>query len=59
MEKLNCLFSNNGFFPVLTVSVIYYERLVPEEERHESAVKRSREALASELQLWEGYMQKV
>lgn len=30
-----------------------------EEERPQSAVQRIREALASELQLWEGYMQKV
>lgn len=59
MEKINCVLSNNRCFPVITVSVIYYERLVPEDERHESAVKRSRDALASELQLWEGYMQKV
>ncbi|XP_026204351.1 glutathione S-transferase A-like [Anabas testudineus] len=40
-------------------SVIYYEWFVPEEERHDSAVKRNREALATELKLWEGYLQKV
>ncbi|KAM9340392.1 glutathione S-transferase A-like [Symphorus nematophorus] len=39
--------------------VIYYEWLVPEEERHDSAVKRNREALAAELKLWEDYLQKV
>ncbi|TNM93311.1 hypothetical protein fugu_018713 [Takifugu bimaculatus] len=40
-------------------SVIYYDWSVPEEERHESAVKRNREALTTELRLWEGYLQKV
>ncbi|XP_029919766.1 glutathione S-transferase A-like [Myripristis murdjan] len=40
-------------------SVIYYEWFVPEEERHESAVKRNREELANELTLWEGYLEKV
>ncbi|KAM9385718.1 glutathione S-transferase A-like [Pholidichthys leucotaenia] len=39
--------------------VVYYEWFVPEAERHESAVKRNREALVSELQLWEGYLQNV
>lgn len=33
--------------------------MVPEEERHESAVRRHREALVTELKLWEGYLQKV
>ncbi|XP_033493208.1 glutathione S-transferase A-like isoform X1 [Epinephelus lanceolatus] len=40
-------------------SVVYYEWFVPEEERHDSAVKRNKEALAAELQLWEGYLQTV
>ncbi|KAM3858066.1 glutathione S-transferase A-like [Diretmus argenteus] len=40
-------------------SVIYYEWFVPEGERHDSAVRRNREALAAELQLWEGYLEKV
>ncbi|TKS65571.1 Glutathione S-transferase A [Collichthys lucidus] len=40
-------------------SVIYYDLLIPEEERHDSAVKRNREGLATELNLWEGYLQKV
>ncbi|XP_018546301.1 glutathione S-transferase A [Lates calcarifer] len=40
-------------------SVIYYEWFVPEDERHDSAVKRNREALAAELKLWEGYLQTV
>uniref|UniRef100_A0A3P9J5B5 Glutathione S-transferase rho n=1 Tax=Oryzias latipes TaxID=8090 RepID=A0A3P9J5B5_ORYLA len=40
-------------------SVIYYDLLVPEEERHDSALKRSKETLSTELQLWEGYLQNV
>ncbi|XP_060949031.1 glutathione S-transferase A-like [Limanda limanda] len=40
-------------------SVVYYESIVPEEERHDSAVTRHREALTAELQLWEGYLQTV
>ena len=40
-------------------SVIYYDWFVPEEERHDAAVKRNREALVAELKLWEGYLQKV
>ncbi|GLD57928.1 glutathione S-transferase A [Lates japonicus] len=38
--------------------VIYYNWKVPEGERHDSAVKRNREALAAELKLWEEYLQK-
>ncbi|KAG7501343.1 Glutathione S-transferase A [Solea senegalensis] len=38
--------------------VIYYNWKVPEGERHDSAVKRNREALSAELKLWEGYLQK-
>ncbi|XP_018546306.1 glutathione S-transferase A [Lates calcarifer] len=38
--------------------VIYYNWKVPEGERHDSALKRNREALAAELKLWEGYLQK-
>nr|ACQ58266.1 Glutathione S-transferase A [Anoplopoma fimbria] len=40
-------------------SVIYYEWVVPEEERHDSAVKRNRTDLTTELKLWEDYLQKV
>ncbi|XP_069555232.1 glutathione S-transferase A-like [Brachyistius frenatus] len=40
------------------VDVIYYTWKVPEGERHDSAVKRNREALAAEVKLWEGYLQK-
>ncbi|KAM6903811.1 glutathione S-transferase A-like [Lycodopsis pacificus] len=32
---------------------------VPEEERHDSAVKRNRKALTTELKLWEDYLEKV
>ncbi|KAF7657619.1 hypothetical protein LDENG_00024310 [Lucifuga dentata] len=39
--------------------VIYYEWFVPEEERRDSAVRRNRKSLTAELQLWEGYLQKV
>ncbi|TWW65363.1 glutathione S-transferase A-like [Takifugu rubripes] len=39
--------------------VIYYNYLVPEGERHDSAVKRNREALSAEVKLWEGYLEKV
>lgn len=46
-------------FVFLTGDVIYYNWKVPEGERHDSALKRNREALAAELKLWEGYLQKV
>jgi len=39
--------------------VVYYEWAVPEEERCESAVRRRREELEAELQLWEKYLEKV
>ncbi|XP_062266340.1 glutathione S-transferase A-like [Platichthys flesus] len=39
-------------------AVIYYDWYVPEDERHDSALKRNKEALATELKLWEGYLQK-
>lgn len=39
--------------------VIYYNYMVPEGERHDSAVKRNREALSAEIKLWEGYLEKV
>ncbi|XP_042362561.1 glutathione S-transferase A-like [Plectropomus leopardus] len=38
--------------------VIYYNWKVPEGERHDSAIKRNREALTAEIKLWEGYLQK-
>ncbi|XP_068567048.1 glutathione S-transferase A-like [Cebidichthys violaceus] len=40
------------------VDVIYYTYKVPEGERHDSAVKRNREALAAEIKLWEEYLKK-
>ncbi|XP_075931436.1 glutathione S-transferase A-like isoform X1 [Anarhichas minor] len=38
--------------------VIYYTYKVPEGERHDCAVKRNKEALTTEIKLWEGYLQK-
>ncbi|XP_034401746.1 glutathione S-transferase A-like isoform X1 [Cyclopterus lumpus] len=52
------MFEGLSFYEKLN-AVIYYEWFVPEEERHDSALKRNREALATELKLWEGYLQKV
>lgn len=43
----------------LLAAVIFYNWYVPEEERHDSAVKRNKEALITELKLWEGYLEKV
>uniref|UniRef100_A0A3Q3B4N2 Glutathione S-transferase rho n=2 Tax=Kryptolebias marmoratus TaxID=37003 RepID=A0A3Q3B4N2_KRYMA len=40
-------------------SVVYYDWLVPEEERHDSAVRRNKDNLTTELQLWESYLQNV
>lgn len=40
-------------------AVIFYNWYVPEEERHDSALKRNKEALIAELNLWEGYLEKV
>uniref|UniRef100_A0A3B3DD32 Glutathione S-transferase n=1 Tax=Oryzias melastigma TaxID=30732 RepID=A0A3B3DD32_ORYME len=40
-------------------SVIYYDLLVPEEERHDSGLRRNKETLSTELQLWESYLQNV
>ncbi|XP_068567046.1 glutathione S-transferase A-like [Cebidichthys violaceus] len=36
--------------------VIYYTWKVPEGERHDSAVKRNKEALTTEVKLWEEYL---
>ncbi|KAF7668582.1 hypothetical protein LDENG_00001950 [Lucifuga dentata] len=41
------------------VNVIYYNWKVPEAERHDSALKRNKEALTAELKLWEGYLEKL
>ncbi|KAM4539828.1 glutathione S-transferase A-like [Odontesthes bonariensis] len=40
-------------------SFVYYDFCVPEEERHDSALRRNGEALGTELKLWEGYLQKL
>lgn len=39
--------------------VIYYDYMVPAEERHDSAIKRNRENLSAEVKLWEGYLEQV
>ncbi len=39
--------------------VLYYNWKIPEEERHDSALKRHKEALTAEVKLWEGCLQKV
>lgn len=36
--------------------VLYYHWKVPEGERHDSAIKRNKEALTAELKMWEGYL---
>ncbi|XP_051811622.1 glutathione S-transferase A-like isoform X1 [Acanthochromis polyacanthus] len=41
------------------VDFMYYNDMVPEGERHDSAVQRNREALTAELKLWEGYLKKT
>ncbi|XP_076862426.1 glutathione S-transferase rho [Brachyhypopomus gauderio] len=38
---------------------MFYEWFTPEEERHESALKRHMENLTKELKMWEGYLQKM
>ncbi|XP_077404206.1 glutathione S-transferase A-like [Vanacampus margaritifer] len=40
-------------------AVIYYEYYVPEGERLASAMKRNCQTLVTELQLWEGYLNKA
>ncbi|KAK5855329.1 hypothetical protein PBY51_005436 [Eleginops maclovinus] len=52
------MFEGLTFYEKLN-AVIYYTWFVPEEERHDSALKRNKEALTAELQLWEGYLQKL
>ncbi|XP_056597871.1 glutathione S-transferase rho [Triplophysa dalaica] len=39
--------------------VAYYGWLVPEEERHESALNRNKENFITELKLWDGYLEKM
>lgn len=43
----------------LLAAVVFYDWDVLEEERHDSALKRNKEALVTELKLWEGYLGKV
>ncbi|XP_073319623.1 glutathione S-transferase A-like isoform X2 [Pagrus major] len=52
------MFEGLTFYEKLN-AVIYYEWFVPEGERHDSALKRNKEALVTELKLWEGYLQKL
>lgn len=48
-------------FPFSSIldAVIYYDWLVPEGERHDSALKRNKDTLIAELKLWEDYLEKV
>ncbi|XP_041931732.1 glutathione S-transferase A-like [Alosa sapidissima] len=39
--------------------IVYYNLRVPEEERHDSTMKRNMETLAAELKMWEAYMEKM
>lgn len=50
----NCL-----FFWAPSGMVIYYNYMVPEGERHDTAIKRNRETLSAEVKLWEGYLEQV
>ncbi len=60
LSRLNACFDVFGFFCCFfSADVIYYKYKVPEGERHDTAVKRNKEALKAELKLWEGYLQKV
>ncbi|KAM4725078.1 glutathione S-transferase A-like [Anableps anableps] len=40
-----------------TAQVLFYTRFVPENERHDSALKRNTEDLKAEVKLWEKYLQ--
>lgn len=52
------MFEGNSFTEKM-VYVVFYKLKFPEGERHDSAVKRNREALTAELKLWEGYLEKL
>ncbi|XP_063041042.1 glutathione S-transferase A-like [Engraulis encrasicolus] len=41
------------------IDVLTYRFRVPEEERHETALKRTKDAGTAEFQLWESYLQKT
>ncbi|XP_036000839.1 glutathione S-transferase A isoform X2 [Fundulus heteroclitus] len=49
------MFQGLTFYDKLT-AVIFYEYYVPEGERLDSALKRHKDALTSELKLWEEYL---
>lgn len=57
MRLLLC--PHNRLFCAASGIVIYYNYMVPEGERHDSAIKRNREALSAEVKLWEGYLEQV
>ncbi|KAJ0054842.1 hypothetical protein NL108_006274, partial [Boleophthalmus pectinirostris] len=40
-------------------AVIYYEYYVPEAERLDSVLRKRKDELATELKLWEGYLEKL
>ncbi|XP_061596987.1 glutathione S-transferase A-like [Cololabis saira] len=52
------MFEGLAFYEKLN-AVIYYNWFIPEDERHDSALKRNKETLTTELQLWESYLQKL
>ncbi|XP_035613508.1 glutathione S-transferase A-like [Oncorhynchus keta] len=52
------MFEGQTFYEKLS-DVVYYEYYVPRGERHDSAIKRNKDNLAIEIQLWEGYFQKM
>ena len=39
--------------------IVYYNLRVPEDERHDSTIKRNKETLTAELKIWEEYLEKV
>lgn len=52
------MFEGLPFYEKLN-AVIYYDWFVPEDERHDSALNRNKEALVTELKLWESYLEKL
>ncbi|CAF99458.1 unnamed protein product [Tetraodon nigroviridis] len=52
------MFEGLSFFDKL-IAVVFYNWVVPEEERHDSALKRNKEVLITELKLWEGYLEQL
>ncbi|MED6240367.1 hypothetical protein ATANTOWER_019982, partial [Ataeniobius toweri] len=52
------MFEGLTFYDKLSAT-IFYDYYVPEGERLESALKRNKEALVTELKLWEGYLEKL